>query len=260
MRITVVTVCRNAEGTIADALRSVAAQAHPDIEHLVIDGKSTDGTMDVVRANAGRIARATSEPDGGIYEAMNKGLSQATGEFTCFLNADDMYSGPDAISELVGGLHASGADAVHADLRYVNRADPLRSVRCWTGRSFRPGLFGTGWAPAHPTFLARTSLLRELGGFDVRFRLAADFDLMCRALEVRGASSAYVPVETVRMRVGGVTSGSLRNMFQQNREIVRSLRMHGLSPSVAVFAARKVASRLSQRLRANATPAKGGRA
>lgn len=252
-----ITVCRNAERTIADALRSVAGQTYDDIEHLVIDGNSTDGTMGVVRDNAGRIAKATSEPDGGIYEAMNKGLSWASGEFTCFLNADDMYAGPETVSALADGLRASGADAVHADLRYVDREDPRRSTRKWTGRPFRPGLFGTGWAPAHPTFLARTSLLRELGGFDVGFRLAADFDLMCRALEVRRAISTYVPVDAVRMRVGGVTSGSVRNIFRQNREIFRSLRTHGLSPNIAAFAARKLASRIRQRLDSNAEPVEG---
>lgn len=258
MMITVITVCRNAERTIADALRSVAEQTHQDVEHLVIDGNSTDRTMDVVRENAGRIASATSEPDGGIYEAMNKGLSCATGEFTCFLNADDMYSGPEALSALADGLRKWGADAVYGDLRYVDRDNPGRWVRKWTSRPFRPGLFGTGWAPAHPTFVARTSLLRELGGFDVSYRLAADFDLMCRVLEVRRAVSAYVPIDAVRMRVGGVSSGSVRNIIQQNREIFHSLQTHGLSPNIAVFAARKLASRIVQRLNANAPPAEGG--
>ncbi len=248
MRISVITVCRNAEGTIADALRSVMDQTHPDIEHLVLDGNSTDGTMAVVQAHSRRVAHAFSEPDGGIYEAMNKGLAMASGEFTCFLNADDMYAGPGAIAALAGGLRSSGADTVHSDLRYVERGDPRRSVRRWTGRPFQPGLFALGWAPAHPTFLARTSLLRDLGGFDVRFRLAADFDLMCRALEVRRARSAYVPAETVRMRVGGVTSGSFRNIIRQNREIIHSLRTHGFHPSITRFVAGKLASRLRQRV------------
>jgi glycosyltransferase involved in cell wall biosynthesis len=257
MKITVITVCRNAERTIGDALRSVAQQTFPNIEHLVIDGLSTDGTMDVVRANDGRVARCVSERDGGIYEAMNKGISWATGEFTCFLNADDMYAGSGVLAALMDGLRESGADAAHANLCYVDREQPSRSVRRWTGRPFRPGMFAKGWAPAHPTFVARTELLRELGGFDVRYRLAADFDLMCRVLEVRCVRSTYVPVEAVRMRVGGVTSGSFRNIVRQNREILASLRTNGLSTSITSFAIRKIASRLGQRLDAQSRPVTG---
>ena len=251
MKISVITVCRNAERTIVAALRSVVEQTHPDIEHLVIDGLSTDGTVDLVRANAERIARVISEQDGGIYEAMNKGIGLATGDFTCFLNADDMYASPAALATLVEALQASSADAVYADLHYVQRENPSRPVRRWTSQPFHRGLFATGWAPAHPTFLVRTEILRELGGFDTHYRLAADFDLMCRALEVRCITNVYVPNAIILMRGGGVTNRSLRNIVQQNREILASLRANGFTPNVAAFALRKITSRLRQYIQAN---------
>lgn len=253
MKISVVTVCRNAADTIRDALKSVAVQTHPDVEHLIVDGGSTDGTTEVIRANAGRVARWESEPDGGIYEAMNKGLEWATGEFICYLNADDAYCRPDALAHLVEALRREGADAAHADLAYVHRSVPSRRLRVWTGRPFQSGLFRRGWAPAHTTFLARTRLLRELGGFDVQYRLAADFDLMYRLLEGRGAISTYVPCEIVHMRVGGATGASGRNLVRQNLEILRALRAGGDLPNPLLFAARKVIVRAAQHLRVHAS-------
>ena len=247
MTLTVITVCRNAESTIADALRSVEEQDFPDIEHIVIDGASTDSTCKVVRANSARVSRFVSEPDRGIYDAMNKGIFWATGEFTCFLNADDLYSSERSLSSLVSVLRAEGVDAVHADLRYVAREDVTRTVRRWRGRPFQPGLFARSWAPAHPTFLARTALLRDAGGFDLRYRLAADFDLMLRLLEIRSASSAYAPIDAVCMRIGGATGASIGGIVRQNREILDSLRRHGMAASVPRFLLRKAMARIRQR-------------
>lgn len=250
MTLTVVTVCRNAEGTIADALRSVAAQDFPDVEHIVIDGASTDQTCAVVRANSSRVSRFVSEPDRGIYDAMNKGIHWASGDFTCFLNADDLYASDGALSALASALRDRGTDAVHADLRYVARDDVTRTVRRWKGRPFEPGLFARSWAPAHPTFLARTAVLRDAGGFDLRYRLAADFDLMLRLLEVRRIPSAYVPVDAVRMRTGGATGASTSSIIRQNLEILNSLQRHGMAPSAPAFIARKVFARIAQRISA----------
>ena len=247
MRVTIITVCRNAEGTIEATLRSVAEQDHPDIEHIVIDGDSWDGTEDVVRRHGQRVARFVSETDGGIYDAMNKGIRSASGDCTCFLNADDFYASRSVVSALVSALDSTMAGAAHADLRYVDRGDTSREIRRWKGCGFEPGAFARGWAPAHPTFVARTELLREMGGFDTRYRLAADFDLMLRMLEVRRVPSTYLPLDAVRMRVGGATSGSLRSIVRQNLEILDSLRRHGLAPSGAVFMARKLSARLRQR-------------
>ena len=196
------------------------------------------------------------EPDGGIYEAMNKGLQWATGDFLCFLNADDMYGRTDALSVLAEAIERQGADAAHGDLVYVDRMDPSRRVRLWRGRPHLPGAFSRGWAPAHPTLLARTALVRQIGGFDCRFRLAADFDLMYRLLEGAGARSSYVPSELVRMRVGGVTSGSLRNVVRQNLEILDALRAGGAAANVGLFVARKLLSRIRQRIEAR--PPSGG--
>jgi glycosyltransferase involved in cell wall biosynthesis len=248
MRVSVITVCRNASATIADALCSVAEQDYPDLEHVVIDGGSTDGTQELVRRHARTGATVVSEPDAGIYDAMNKGLRVATGTHACFLNADDFYRDRSVISRLLAAIDSASAEAVHADLCYVDRRDVGRVVRRWRGREFAPGAFARAWAPAHPTFMARTDILRDLGGFDTRYRLAADFDLMLRALEVRRIKSTYVPLDAVRMRTGGATNRSLGGICRQNAEILDSLRRHGMATSAVGFLTRKAIARLRQRL------------
>jgi len=245
MKISIVTVCFNAAETIVETLESVARQTHADVEHIVIDGASTDGTMDIVRRSVGRVARIVSEPDGGIYDAMNKGLALATGEVVTFLNADDIYAN-DGILDRVARLMADpDLDACYADLVYVSKDDPKRVVRYWKSRTYVPGLCLKGWMPAHPTFFVRKSLLDRYGGFDPAFRLQSDFDLMVRLFGLHHIRTRYVPEVWVRMRMGGASNKSLRNVWKGNLEAWRSCRKHGFAVS-PLFIVRKISSRFSQ--------------
>ena len=248
MKISIVTVCFNAAETIAGTLESVARQTHVDVEHIVIDGASSDGTMDVVRRYENRLARVVSEPDQGIYDAMNKGLALATGEIVTFLNADDIYANNGVLAGVAQILADPVVDACYADLIYVSKDDPNRIVRYWKSKPYVPGLCLKGWMPAHPTFFVRKAVLDRHGGFDTAFKLQSDFDLMVRLFELHQITTRYVPEIWVRMRMGGASNESIGNVWQGNLEAWRSCRKRGFAVS-PWFIVRKIASRFPQYLR-----------
>jgi glycosyltransferase involved in cell wall biosynthesis len=247
VKISIITVCYNSATTITDTLCSVGDQSYDNIEHIVVDGGSCDGTIDLVSRHGRRVSKIVTEPDGGIYDAMNKGLRLATGEYVSYLNSDDYYSDKTVIQQVVKAIHETNADAIYGDLSYVKRNDPKKRVRYWKSQMFLPGSFVRGFAPPHPTFFMKRKLLDELGGFDLSYSLAADFDLMFRALEIKKCTSTYVPLELTRMRTGGATNISLKNIICQNQEILRCLRFHGASVSTHGFITRKLLSRIRQR-------------
>lgn len=245
IRITVITVCFNSATTILDALESVAAQTHGNVEHIVIDGASTDGTLGLLQRWQKFPIQLISEPDGGIYNAMNKGFSLATGEVVGFLNSDDLYADPSVLSQVATAFEDTRIDACYANLVYVNKRND-RIVRYWASSDFVSGMFGRGWCPPHPTFYARRRVIDALGPFNESLKMAADVDLMLRYLEVGGIRSKYVPRVWVRMRLGGKTNESLKNILNQNREIVRALRAHRVPVSLVRFASTKLGQRLRQ--------------
>ena len=245
MKISVVTVCYNSVKTIADTLNAVAMQTYADIEHLVIDGASKDGTVEMVRSHANPQIRLISEPDKGIYDAMNKGLAQATGEVVGFLNSDDFYVDAAVLAKIANAFQDPAVDACYADMVYVTQ-DNSRVVRYWKSKPFAKGDFAKGWCPAHPTFYVRKSVIERLGLFDQSYKLAADVEFMMRYLERAQVRAAYIPDVLVRMRLGGATNQSWKNIVLQNKEIFAALRKNGVPFSRVWFAVNKVVSRLNQ--------------
>ena len=224
MKISIITAIRNSHATIADALDSALAQDHPDKELIVIDGASTDGTLDVIQRYAGRLAHLVSEPDHGIYDALNKGLRLAKGEVVGFLHADDRYADDRVLSRIATALADPGVDACYGDLRYVRQDDPGCVVRYWRAGDYRRQRLAWGWMPPHPTFYARRAVYQRLGGFDTRYRIAADYDCLLRFLGAGRISCTYIPEVLVHMRVGGANNRSLRNLLQKSREDYQILR------------------------------------
>lgn len=239
MKVSIVTVCFNSAATIEDTIRSVQAQDYDQVEHVIIDGGSTDGTQAIVGRYNGRIKKFVSEPDRGIYDAMNKGLAFAGGDVVGFLNADDVYASPNVIGDVVDAMHAGPIDGVYGDLVYVARHDSNRIVRYWRAGTYRPKAFYSGWVPPHPTFFCRTSLYRQLGGFDPAYRIAGDFELMLRFIEKNGICLQYVPKPLVRMRAGG-RANTVRGIIQGNREIARAFSCNGMNVSPRLFCSRLV--------------------
>lgn len=245
MKVSIVTVCYNAAETIADTLRSVRQQTYHNIEHIVVDGGSVDNTLAVVAAEGAHVVKIVSERDCGIYDAMNKGLALATGEVVGFLNSDDVLAHADVVKIIAQTMANSVIDACYGDLVYVARDDTNKVVRYWKSKTYRHGLFDRGWVPAHPTFYARRVLYQNYGNFDLGMQLAADFDILLRFFEGHQITSTYIPEVLVRMRLGGATNVSFRNVLRQNMEIARAFRKYGLSVGLKPFVFRLM-SRLSQ--------------
>ena len=245
MKITVITVSYNSATTIADTIRSVASQTYKNIEHLVIDGQSHDKTALVVQANHHPGLIFSSEPDSGIYDALNTGLARATGEVIGFLNSDDFYADDVVLEKIAAAFLDESVDACFADLVYVT-TDNSRVARYWKSKPFTKGDFAKGWCPAHPTFYIRKSALQRLGIFDLSFKLAADFEFIVRYLESGAIKSVYIPHVLVRMRLGGATNQSLRNVWNQNKEIIMALQKNEVSYSKIIFCTHKLINRISQ--------------
>lgn len=239
---------RNAAGTIEETLDSVAAQSYRKVEHIVIDGASIDGTRQILERRRRRVAAVVSEPDDGIYDAMNKGIALARGEVIGTLNAGDVYFTRDVLNEVAGVFENADVEACYADLIYVAEQNPNRVIRYWTSRDYAPGLFERGWLPAHPTFFVRRSVYERFGAFDLRYRIQADFDLTMRLLAVHRICSVYVPRIFVRMRMGGATNNSLANVIRGNLESWRACRRNGLDVSPWFFVT-KIGQRLPQFIR-----------
>jgi glycosyltransferase len=226
MKITVITVAFNSASTIGDTLRSVAAQSYPLIEHVVIDGASTDDTLAIVRTHGATVKHLVSEPDDGIYDAMNKGLQLATGDFVGFLNADDSFADTNAVRHIAEAAFRPETDVVYGDLMYVRKDAPEQPVRYWRSGEFHPSRLRFGWMPPHPTLYVRRSRIQEIGAFEASFRIAADYEFTLRYLSWPGIKVVYVPEVLVRMRTGGASNRSLGALLKKSGEDLRALRQN----------------------------------
>ncbi|MEM9023816.1 MAG: glycosyltransferase family 2 protein, partial [Bacteroidota bacterium] len=203
MKVSVITVCYNSAATIETAVQSVVEQSHPDVEYIVVDGASSDDTLKVLEPYRSRIDRLISEPDKGIYDAINKGIEAATGDVVGLLHSDDLLAHKDTVAHIVQAFDAPDVDAVYADLEYVDREQPDQVIRYWKSGEYEPGHFIKGWMPPHPTFYVRKRCYDQLGLYNLDFSISADYELMLRMIHKQGIQTRYLPEVTVRMRVGG---------------------------------------------------------
>jgi len=229
MKISVVTACYNSEATIAWTIRSFLAQTYPHKELLIVDGASKDRTLEIARNLATPEVRIVSERDHGIYDAMNKGLRLYSGDAVGFLNSDDTYHDPEALTRIAAGLEH--ADAVHSGIVVVKSHDAKEIVRRWQGEPFRRGQFRWGWLPPHPTFYIRRTLADKTGLFDLSYQSAADYDYMLRAMELHAQSTAFVPGPLVDFLRGGASSG-FKRVFLANIGCLRSRQRHLGAPAI----------------------------
>ncbi len=218
MKVSIITVSYNAETTIEDTILSVLEQNYPNIEYIVIDGDSKDATKNIIDKYRPKIHRVISEPDNGVYHAMNKGLALANGDVVGILNADDTYSHRTVITKVVRFLQDKKLDSCYGDLQYVDRENPERIRRYWKSGSYRKTKFLYGWMPPHPAFFARRSLYESFGNFNTELSTSADYELMLRFLYRHGASSGYIPEVMVKMKTGGQSNASYSNRLTANRE------------------------------------------
>jgi len=249
LKISVITAAFNSATTISDTLLSVASQSYSDFEHIIVDGQSRDDTVETVKAHWHSRLVINSEPDEGIYDAMNKGLKIAQGEIMGFLNADDLFADSEVLARVSKAFKDPDVDVCFGDLVYVTQ-DMCRVVRFWKSGPYKRGSFTRGWSPAHPTFYIRRSALERLGFFDLNYTLAADTEFMMRYLETGSLRCLYIPHIQVRMRVGGATNRSFKNILRQNCEIFNALKKNALAYHLVLFWFHKIVNRIGQRFAA----------
>ncbi|RFZ82223.1 glycosyltransferase [Mucilaginibacter terrenus] len=207
IKITVVTVCFNAEDTVERTIKSVLVQRYQNIEYIIIDGASTDDTMAIVNRYSEHISIVVSEPDGGIYDAMNKGIALATGDFIGMLNADDVFADENVLADIAHTFENTYTDAIYADLTYLKLNGEV--FRKWKSGEYVQGLFNKGWMPPHPTFYCKRQLYSTYGNYDQRFGSAADYELMLRFVHLKQISITYIPRVFIYMLVGGISNATL---------------------------------------------------
>ncbi len=210
------------------ALRSVHGQRWGAVEHIVVDGGSTDGSLAVLDTHKAGIAKMVSEPDRGIYDALNKGIRMASGDVIGFMHADDEFASPRALDRIAAAFDDPDVGAVYGDLVYVRKSDTSRVVRYWRAGEYQRNHLTHGWMPPHPTFYVRKDIYQRLGAFDTRYKIAADYENMLRILWRGRVRAAYVPEVLVRMRVGGASNMSLFNMLHKSREDYAAMRENGI--------------------------------
>jgi glycosyltransferase len=248
LKVSVVTACYNSASTIEDTIRSVTSQEYAQIEYIIIDGGSTDGTLDVVKRYAGRISKVVSGRDGGIYSALNKGIAAATGDIVAILHSDDLYADSAVIARVVETFEREKTDCVYGDLQFVDHDNTSRIVRYWKAGQYQEGMFERGWMPPHPAFFTKRACYEKHGQYNTAFRLAGDYELMLRFLHKLRLSVAYLPLVLVKMRMGGLSNESLSARIRSFREGSLAWRVNMLKPR-ALTLVRKPLSKLPQFIR-----------
>jgi glycosyltransferase involved in cell wall biosynthesis len=250
MKISIITTSYNSVDTIHDTIKSVIAQKYENIEYLVIDGGSTDGTVQVLNEYSKSIFKIVSETDNGIYDAMNKGINLATGEIIGFLNSDDFYVNEKVIEKVAEVFKKNPSlDSCYSDLVYVDKKNNSKILRYWKSSKFKPGLFSLGWCPPHPTFFVKRSLYLSKGIFNLNYGYVCDVELMMRYLEIYKISSLYIPEIWIKMRIGGVTNKKFKNIIMNNQLIFQALNKNNLSYNKFKFILNKILSRFLQYIR-----------
>jgi glycosyltransferase involved in cell wall biosynthesis len=230
LKVSVITITYNSEATLVDTIKSVLDQTYNDIEYIIVDGGSTDRTLSIIDSYKNRIAQFVSEKDNGLYDALNKGISMATGDLIGILHSDDFYTGNTVIENIVKAIIQEDADAAYADLYYVDKNDTNIIFRKWKSGNYKHGMFRNGWMPPHPTFFAKRSCYDVFGSFNLSLVSAADYELMLRFIHRHRIKLAYLPEFIIKMRVGGKSNVSLQNRIRANQEDRKAWKINGLKP------------------------------
>jgi len=228
MKVSIITVTYNSERYLEDCIQSVMRQSYKNIEHIVVDGKSKDNTVGIIRKYNHHLARWISETDRGIYDAINKGIKMATGDIIGILNSDDMYDSTTVIEQIVKCFNEHEVDAVYGDLDYVAADDTSKVIRIWRGRPFKRSRFRYGWMPAHPTFYIKRSLIEKYGLYENHYYTAADYEFMARYLYKNRVNAHYLPMLIVKMRMGGASNRSLFQRLRANRRDYLAMKVNNI--------------------------------
>lgn len=231
MKVSIITVVRNGKKTIADAIGSVLSQTYEDIEYIVVDGSSTDGTIEIIQSYEDKVTKFLSEPDQNLYDAMNKGITLATGDIVGILNSDDFYIDKFVVEKVVKKFKENNVDCVYADLVFVKPSNLNRTVRYYDSSKFNSSKFAYGWMPAHPTFFVKRNIYKMYGVFRTDLKIAADFDILVRFMFTHRISYSYIPEVLVKMRVGGIST-SLSSVWINSREQLQACKNNNIDTNL----------------------------
>ena len=245
MKVSIITISYNVEDTISDTIKSVINQDYENIEYIIVDGASKDKTISIIKSFGFSVSKFISEPDKGIYDAMNKGLALATGDIIGILNADDIYADTNVISKVVNRFQEDKVEGLYADLVYVKRDDTNKITRYWRSGNYSKGKFLKGWMPPHPTFFVKREIYEKYGNFNLDLRSAADYEIMLRFIHKHEIKITYLPCIITKMRVGGQSNVSLKNRIKANKEDREAWKINGLKPGVFTLI-RKPLSKVGQ--------------
>jgi len=233
--VSIITTVFNSKETIEDAIQSVLNQSYPNIEYIVVDGGSTDGTIEIINKYENKINKFVSEKDKGVYDGMNRGIKRATGDIIGILNSDDIYASNDVIERVVNEMAENNADCCWGDLVYVDAKNTDKVIRYWKSSEYKEGKFKKGWMPPHPTFFVKKWVYQKYGLFNLDFPISADYELMLRFLEKYKIRSCYIPQVLVKMRIGGQSNKSIKNIIKGNIECYRAWKINGLKANPLIF-------------------------
>jgi glycosyltransferase len=228
IKLSIITATWNSAKTVGATLQSLAHQTFQNYESIIVDGASSDGTLDVVRSSGIKIGKIVSERDKGIYDALNKGIALASGDYVGFLHSDDVLASPTSLERLVECIAVKKPDAVYADLQYVERANINKIVRYWKSGYYHRDRLKSGWMPPHPTFYMRKDLYAKLGGFDLTYKISADYDSLIRYLWVNDVKLEYLPEVLIKMRVGGASNRSIANIIKKSKEDLAVMKQYNV--------------------------------
>jgi glycosyltransferase involved in cell wall biosynthesis len=228
LKVSIITVSYNSAGTIADTINTVLAQTYKDIEYIVIDGASTDGTKEIVEEFGQRISKFISEPDKGLYDALNKGILLATGDVIGILNSDDFFYDNLVVERVAEAFENENIDSVFGDVQFVNPDNTLKVVRYYSSKNFSLSRFRFGYMPAHPSFYAKRTIFEQFGSYKTDYKIAADFELLVRFLLINKITYKYLEMPFVTMRTGGISNKSLLSKLTLNKEIARACQENGV--------------------------------
>lgn len=232
MKISIITISYNSAQTIEDTILSVTGQQNVSLEYIVVDGGSKDETLQIIEKYKDHISKFISEPDNGIYDAMNKALKMATGDVVGILNSDDVYTDEKVLSDVISRFEKTPAHALYADLVYVERNNLNKIKRKWISGYYKPGAFKKGWMPPHPTFFVKNEVYKKYGIFNTALHSAADYELMLRFIHKHQISVIYLPRIIIKMRQGGKSNASLKNRVNANKEDRLAWKINGLKPGI----------------------------
>ncbi len=228
MRISIITATFNSSVHVADCVKSVNNQTYHDIEHIIVDGASKDNTLEIVNGIPNRVVKIISEPDKGIYDAMNKGIQAATGDVIGILNSDDFFTSDDVIRTVVDTFKNNDIDALYGDVHFVSPDNLSKNVRYYSSSVFKPSLFRFGFMPAHPSFYMKKECYDKYGLYALDYKIASDYDLLIRFLYKEKINYKYIKKDFVTMRTGGVSTENFNSRVTLNKEIVRACRKYGI--------------------------------